>query len=724
MCAWEKPACQLKSGRIYCIMLFKNMTIRVKILLGFLIVIIGTIALAGIGVYSVNKITTINLPALKAGNNLSVCILEMRRNEKNVLMWETSTIDFHETGSSEYLSAFDTEYERLQGYLKDIRTYEAHNKRPEAVRRVEKISEHAEAYVRLFHATVDKILIKGFKDYGLVGDLRDAVHAVEDELARHEGIDNLMVLMLLNRRHEKDYLLRKDLSYQTKLNDRVDEFKAALEISELSRETKTLLTRHIENYRNAFAAMVAADVEIGLTIEEGLIGQYREAVANAEPLIKEEIMSITAEITDFTGNTFLLISFAALGVILLSVVLSLLIAKGIMQPIKASVDMLRNISEGDGDLTKKLSVSGKNEMGKLSMFFNSFTEQIRTIVQDVKTASDETIRTKESLAANSEQTEASLQEINRQVQKIKSEMETLRTTMRESSERGESLSGNIDGLNNQITEQVSAVEESTASVNEMIASLKNLDKMTNARRESTSRLVETAKNGGEKLGSTVEVVRDINNSIGGISEMVKIIDGIAAQTNLLAMNAAIEAAHAGDAGRGFAVVADEIRSLAETTSNNSQEIGKIIRDVLEKIRAAGESSEDTIQAFREIDANVNDVVQLLDEIISSTEELSTGGGEIMKAMSMLQDISSNVKETSGTMDKSVQEMSNATRSASVLSDNIFSGVEGIAQGTEEIAEAMREVNNLSEQLGEQADFLNNQVNKFKTEENGGDGPTE
>ena len=146
-----------------------------------------------------------------------------------------------------------------------------------------------------------------------------------------------------------------------------------------------------------------------------------------------------------------------------------------------------------------------------------------------------------------------------------------------------------------------SVEESTASVNEMIASLKNLDKMTNARRESASRLVETAKNGGEKLSNTVEVVRNINNSIGSISDMIKIIDGIAAQTNLLAMNAAIEAAHAGDAGRGFAVVADEIRSLAETTSNNSQEIGSIIRDVMEKIHIAAESSEDTIQAFQDID---------------------------------------------------------------------------------------------------------------------------
>lgn len=218
------------------------------------------------------------------------------------------------------------------------------------------------------------------------------------------------------------------------------------------------------------------------------------------------------------------------------------------------------------------------------------------------------------------------------------------------------------------------------------------------------------------MAETGAAVEEIAGNIDTISEMVDIINNIASQTNLLSMNAAIEAAHAGDAGKGFAVVADEIRKLAETSGENAKEISRVLTGILENINHASDSSKQTSAAFESINGEVSKVSSAFDEILSSAAELSSGGEQIRRSMHLLEDITVTVRENAGNISGNSASISSAMEPLADLSMQVSASLEEATVGTGQITAAMENLTVLTEKLDRLVDNLMEKTGRFVTGE--------
>jgi methyl-accepting chemotaxis protein len=334
----------------------------------------------------------------------------------------------------------------------------------------------------------------------------------------------------------------------------------------------------------------------------------------------------------------------------------------------------------------------------------------------MKQSSNEGVLLKEELISSASQTSAAAIQIASTSKTIENQFVGLSERVSGASEANQQMKTSLQSLDEYVQDQMAMVEESTSSVTEMISSINNVADITTKKRAATETLVVTAESGGNKLNATTAVISEITENLDEIKGMATIIEQIASQTNLLAMNAAIEAAHAGDAGRGFAVVADEIRKLAEAASMNSKQISGVLKEVVNRIEIASASSKETEEAFRAIDGEVQGVSQSLDEISSSMDELAVGGQQILEAMVSLQDVSVKVGQGSDSMMNASSNVSEAIDIVARITAEVSGSASEINIGITEVSNATMLVTDLSEKLGEITDNLELEAAAYKTEE--------
>lgn len=429
-------------------------------------------------------------------------------------------------------------------------------------------------------------------------------------------------------------------------------------------------------------------------------------------VINEQFSKIEAEVSRIEKQSYLIsISIIAL-LIIIAFVFGLIMTRRIVRNTKTIEKAIEDIKEGD--LTVHFEVKSKDEIGRLGNNLLLFINALKESVMNIQTASSRTVAVKEELLSSTVETSASAEQIKKHTSSMVAVADKLSSTIDQSFKATREITDNIAKLGNQILEQTSMVEESTASVTQMIATVDNIARMTQKNREVSERLVRASETGKEKLAIMSSVVKGIDETVGTIREMANIIQSISAQTNLLAMNAAIEAAHAGQYGKGFAVVADEIRKLAEASGKSTKNITVTLKQMLAKIKEATESSEVTTQAFAQIGTEVETVSRSLAEIHGSTSELNTGGKQILQAMTSLREVSAQVNEGSQAMSESSKAVDDSMNLVKKISTDVFSVFEEISKGIEDISAAIGNVKHLAVEVGTVSGNLDTAVHRFKT----------
>ena len=257
--------------------------------------------------------------------------------------------------------------------------------------------------------------------------------------------------------------------------------------------------------------------------------------------------------------------------------------------------------------------------------------------------------------------------------RLKEEMKTeelnrlLREHINNASDLIEGITKIVNELNTSITSQTQSVEESSKKTERMVSSLKTTSEISRNKQETIKELIGNAAQGQESMRETIQSVEGISQLVDGIGSAIKIISAIAANTNLLSMNAAIEAAHAGDAGKGFAVVADEIRRLSESTRENSHNISNTLKNIIEGIAVTSKRSGETNIRINEISKEINGFAETMNSLLDTFNELSSESSEITAALDGLRNQNSAVRSDYSEMLSMTDKLRNAMLDLTALS---------------------------------------------------------
>lgn len=370
-------------------------------------------------------------------------------------------------------------------------------------------------------------------------------------------------------------------------------------------------------------------------------------------------------------------------IVVLAATVFLLVKKFVSVPLNKTVDMLRDIAEGEGDLTRRLEITSSDEVGEVAKWFNAFVERLQDTIKkvardvtDLNTSSDRlsaisadmsqkaddmsqrssnAAEATENTAANIRNMAAAAEEVSVQVASVGTSSENVSRNMKVIRAATADVSDNLNSVAAASEQMSSAVHTVASAIEEMYASLNEVAK-------NSGRGANVTNDASEKAEETSTMVNTLGEAAREIGDVVDLINGIASQTNLLALNAAIEAAGAGEAGKGFAVVANEVKELARQTSGATDEIRK-------KVEGMQNNTQVAIDAIKTIVDVINEINSIMTTIAAAVEQQTATTNEISK----------NISETVGSANSVTENVQNAANAATETSKNIQEAVEqGIA----------------------------------------------
>lgn len=391
-----------------------------------------------------------------------------------------------------------------------------------------------------------------------------------------------------------------------------------------------------------------------------------------------------------------LTSLGVIVAVILALAITALVSKLITNQIVKTEERLLELAEGEARLTARLPVKSRDEVGKLAAAFNKFLSKLESIVLNIREAVIENEAIGDSLAAGVEEISSTLNELASNIESIRKnliavskEVETISSDASETHERTKEIDALIDSLTESFTNSSTAIEQ-------MLANIKNISAITENKVQLVSKLRDLGGVGNIEIAETINLIKELSASVNSIKDMVKVINSISGQTNLLAMNAAIEAAHAGDAGAGFSVVAEEIRNLAEDTNIRAKSISQSINEMIAKINAASERGSKTASAFAEILQGIDDVHKAFDETSTGIRELATGSSQVAEGISSVATLTNKIHANSDTVRTNAEHVDLSLEKLNTATMESKQAIEETAIGVREIANTMNELVNLGQ----------------------------
>ncbi|MBI9106005.1 MAG: methyl-accepting chemotaxis protein [Spirochaetales bacterium] len=365
-----------------------------------------------------------------------------------------------------------------------------------------------------------------------------------------------------------------------------------------------------------------------------------------------------------------------------------------------------------GDLTQSTDIAGKDELNYIGGSLKTLTTTMHTLIGSLVEETDALKQLGLTLTSNMEETSTSIIQIDSNIESTRKQISTQGIHVEETAALMEQMTQNIEELDEAIQTQVASVTESSSAIEEMIANISTISGASEKAESHAIQLTGASAEGRDNLSRVEELVKAISDRSQNLEEANSIIANIASQTNLLAMNAAIEAAHAGDAGKGFAVVSDEIRKLAEQSSLQSKQVKLDLKEITGLIHEMVTHSGITLTSFDKITDRVVEVNRIILEISSAMIEQNSGGREILTALQNMNEVTGTVERSSKEMSEGSHKVIGAVSALNQISAEVKNAIEEIRSGTREINQAVENVNELVHKNQDHIEIVVGHTQKF------------
>lgn len=686
----------IKDKPVGSVVAFRNWKIRTKVLAGFIVMILAIIYVTISSLGFITDITNNYIPVIKAQNSISVEVQKMNVNQRDFILIDRTNEDFYKAAKelpegtlSQTIrtEAFTKAFKETALNLNTLKDKKLIKSDPKLSAKLSLLEEKLKLYNTSFEQMHQNIQKRGFATYGIVGEIQGLADDVKKKLAKMPK-DSILTETLaeLDLAHTT-YLYTQKPIFAKRIKDKMSYPNAKVALGLETATFKAEYKQLSDDYIAKFNELVALDDTIGRNETEGLFNVLTTTSAEVSAIATEINTQIEKQLSAAIGGV--LVKFIAIVAVItfISVVFALFLANIISKPIRNVNLMLEDIAQGEGDLTRQLSLNTKEEMGTLARLFNTFVLKIKDVVVKVKGSTATLLDYTDEIHTAIDQANDSIEQISLEVTKM------------------------IDGLQN----SASVVQETTASIEELSSSAQMIAKEANAVSDDSVLVLSASKKGVEKLLKVVDSIEKVKHSSESMAEVigtlklsseeivsiVTIINAIAEQTSLLALNASIEAARAGEHGRGFSVVAEEVRKLADQSKGSAAKIGIIIKQISKDIKGA---SDTMVSEQKLVGASVKeayDTNKSFSEILGLIEAITTKISRISEGAQQQSMISEE-------MAKAVDELSHVMQGNVQSSEHIGSNIENQVATFEEIAASISELKHM-------ALVLESETNRFKTE---------
>ena len=558
-----------------------------------------------------------------SARKVSNSMLMLRRHEKDFLL----------RLNLKYQDKHDKEMVHMLKEAEKIQTLAQKNNLKDIETKAKEIISNANTYKANFNKLVASWQKRGLTHTeGLQGNFRKAVNELETELEKLKA-DKLEIQMLSIRRSEKDYLLRYQdpasaEKYTKKTNDKVAALTTTIATSEFSPEVKKTLKGLIEKYESGFNNLVAEN-----SVIDGLVAEMRADIHKIDPLINGDekskgIIAITEDLVHQTEKTIdstvtsnknsaRLLAAAA---VILGVILAFTITRSITSPLNEVVKLAQGLA--NGDLTKKLNMVRKDEIGLLSRAIDTAVGNLNKNLLVIRNNSNtltgqanDLHKASDVLSGNIQNIESEAGQVLKASKAMSSNMGGVNSQTSEIATVSEEVLSKASSVAENMTTVASAIEESQISVSSIAAASEQMSATITEIAENTERCRSIANDAVTSVSSASNKVNELSAASTEIEKVIDMIVEISEQTKNLALNATIEAARAGEAGKGFAVVANEVKELAKQTSDATVEI----RGCISKMT---QCSDETVGEIGQINGVINEVRDIVNTISAAIEEQS------------------------------------------------------------------------------------------------------